>query len=646
MISPETIQQIVSRIDIIEILNSFVKLKKRGSNYIGLCPFHNEKTPSFTVSPSKEIYKCFGCGRSGNTITFLMEHEKYSYVESLKWLAAKYNIEIEEKEVSPEAREKIQFADSLYILNNYAQKFFTEQLHETDEGRDNAESYLKERGFRKEIIDKFELGYNPAGKDTFAKNAIENQFNKDVLLKSGLVNIRDGNVQDNYRGRIIFPIHNQSGKVQGFGARIIAANDKAPKYINTPENEIYVKSKILYGLWQSRHAIDKHHECLLVEGYTDVVALHQAGVENVVASGGTSLTQDQLNLVKKLTTNLTILYDGDEAGIKAALRGLDIALAEGLNVKLVLLPEQEDPDSFIRKNGPTKFREFVEKHKKDFILFQMERGLEKAGNDTTQKAKLVSQIAESISRINKIEDFTRQQDYIKKTSEALQIDEAGLHNLVNKFIRDRVLQQNKNAFSGGEQNQEQPNEIIELSQEENEAMNLVSLSSSNEKSLVRCLLEYGLMTWDDDRKVADYLLYDFIEEDTIIDPMLHKIIVLYKTYYENNLEPVAKTFLYVEDLALSKTVVDLVQFPYEISDGWQEKYETKVPQREDNYIKDITSTLSYLQLSKIKRLITLNEKELAISINTEEINFLIQTHAHLKQLEMGLTKELGTVILK
>ncbi|MFS8082050.1 MAG: DNA primase [Ginsengibacter sp.] len=646
MISPETIQQIVSRIDIIEILNSFVKLKKRGSNYIGLCPFHNEKTPSFTVSPSKEIYKCFGCGRSGNTITFLMEHEKYSYVESLKWLAAKYNIEIEEKEVSPEAREKIQFADSLYILNNYAQKFFSEQLHETDEGRDNAETYLKERGFREEIINKFELGYNPSAKDTFAKNATENQFNNDVLLKSGLVNFRDGIMQDNYRGRIIFPIHNQSGKVQGFGARIIASNDRAPKYINTPENEIYVKSKVLYGLWQSRHAIDKHDECLLVEGYTDVVALHQAGVENVVASGGTALTQDQLNLVKKLTTNLTILYDGDEAGIKAALRGLDIALAEGLDVKLVLLPEQEDPDSFIRKNGPTKFREFVEKNKKDFILFQMERGLKNAGDDAMKKAKLVSQIAESISKINKIEDFTRQKDYIKKTAEALDIDEGGLHNLVNKFIRDRVLQQNKNAFTPNEQTQEKSNEILELSHEENDAKELISKTSLNEKSLVRCLLEYGLMSYDDERTVADFLLYDFLEDDTISDPMLNKIIALYKTYYENNLEPTSKTFLYIEDISLSKAVVDLVQFPYEISDGWQEKYETKVPQKDDNYIKDIDSTLCYLQLNKIKRLITINEKELASSSKTEETNLLIQTHFHLKQLEMGITKELGTVILK
>ncbi|MBS1737643.1 MAG: DNA primase [Bacteroidetes bacterium] len=646
MISPETIQQIVSRIDIIEILNSFIKLKKRGSNYIGLCPFHNEKTPSFTVSPSKEIYKCFGCGRSGNTITFLMEHEKYSYVESLKWLAAKYNIEIEEKEVSSEAREKIQIADSLYILNSYAQKFFSDQLHNTDEGRDIAESYLRERGFRQEIIDKFELGYNPIAKDTFAKNAGESQFNKDILIKSGLVNLRDGVMQDNYRGRIIFPIHNQSGKVQGFGARIIAANDKAPKYINTPENEIYVKSKVLYGLWQSRHTIDKHNECLLVEGYTDVVALHQGGIENVVASGGTSLTQDQLNLIKKLTTNLTILYDGDEAGIKAALRGLDIALSEGLEVKLVLLPDQEDPDSFIRKNGTTKFREFVEKNKKDFILFQMERGLKKAGEDPTLKAKLVSQIAESISRINKIEDFTRQQDYIKKTAETLDIDEAGLHNLVNKFIRDRLLQQNKNALSPNEHTTEKSTEIIELSQDEHEAMELISKSSSNEKSLVRCLLDYGIMPWEGERTVADYILYEFLEDDTIHDPMLKKIIELYKTYYENNLEPTSKSFLYIEDLSLSKVVVDLVQFPYEISEGWEERYETKVPRKDDNYINDITSTICYLQLSKIKKLITINEKELALSSKTEETNLLIQTHFHLKQLEMGLTKELGTVILK
>lgn len=365
MIPQETIQQIVSRIDIIEIINSFVKLKKRGTNYIGLCPFHNEKTPSFTVSPSKEIYKCFGCGRSGNAVSFLMEHEKYSYVEALKWLAAKYNVEIEETETSPEFKQQQQTADSLYIINNFAQIFFSDTLFNSEEGNDIGLSYLKERGFREETIRKFDLGYNPEARDTLASAALEKQFNKDLLIKTGLVVSRDSGLQDNYRGRVIFPIHNQSGKVCGFGARLIRKNDKAPKYINTPENEIYVKSKILYGLWFARQAIDKQDECLLVEGYTDVISLHQAGIENVVASGGTSLTPDQLRLIKKYTSNLTILYDGDAAGVKAALRGLDLALEEGLNVQLVLLPDNEDPDSYVNNNGASTLVDFINENKKE-----------------------------------------------------------------------------------------------------------------------------------------------------------------------------------------------------------------------------------------------------------------------------------------
>ena len=412
MIPQETIQQIVSRIDIIEIINSFVKLRKRGTNYIGLCPFHNEKTPSFTVSPSKEIYKCFGCGRSGNTITFLMEHEKLSYVEALKWLAAKYNVEIEEKETSPEYKAQQQTADSLYIINNFAQQFFSERLFNSEEGIDVGLAYLKERGFREEVISKFQLGYNPDARDSFAKAATEKQFNKELLQKSGLVVSRDNGLQDNYRGRIIFPIHSQTGKITGFGARLIRKNDKAPKYINTPENDIYVKSKILYGLWFARQAIDKNDECLLVEGYTDVISLHQAGIENAVASGGTSLTPEQLRLIKKYTSHLTILYDGDAAGVKAALRGLDLALEEGLNVKLALLPNNDDPDSYINNYGAAAFTEFIAKNRKDFILFQLELALSEAGEDTNKKAQIVNRIAESISKINKAEDFTKQQDYI------------------------------------------------------------------------------------------------------------------------------------------------------------------------------------------------------------------------------------------
>src|SRR6476660_5083399 len=438
MISQNTIQQILGRIDIIDVVGGFVKLKKRGTNYLGLCPFHNERTPSFTVSPAKEIYKCFGCGKSGNTISFLMEHEKYSYVDSLRWLANRYGIEIEESFATDEQRQQMQVADSLYIINNFAQQFFSKILFESEEGRDIGLSYLKERGFREDIIKKFQLGYNPEARDSFTKAAIAAQYNTELLLKTGLVANRNDQLMDNYRGRIIFPVHKHSGKVLGFGARIIKSNDKAPKYINTPENEIYLKSKILYGSYFARMAIDKADECLLVEGYTDVVSLHQAGIENVVASGGTSLTPDQLRLIKKYTNNLTIIYDGDAAGVKAAMRGLDLALEESLNVQLVLIPDNEDPDSYVNKVGATRFREFVNQSKRDFILFQLDVLLREAGNDTSKKSTVVNTIAETIARINKAEDFSRRQDYIRRAFEMLKIDESGLINLVNKFIREKI----------------------------------------------------------------------------------------------------------------------------------------------------------------------------------------------------------------
>ncbi|RNI36546.1 DNA primase [Hanamia caeni] len=646
MIPQETIQQIVSRIDIIEIINSFVKLRKRGTNYLGLCPFHNEKTPSFTVSPSKEIYKCFGCGRSGNTITFLMEHEKLSYVEALKWLAAKYNVEIEEKETSPEYKAQQQTADSLYIINNFAQQFFSDRLFNSEDGIDIGLGYLKERGFREGIIKKFQLGYNPDARDLFAKAAIEKQFNKELLQKSGLVVSRDNGLQDNYRGRIIFPIHSQTGKISGFGARLIRKNDKAPKYINTPENDIYVKSKILYGLWFARQAIDKNDECLLVEGYTDVISLHQAGIENVVASGGTSLTPEQLRLIKKYTSNLTILYDGDAAGVKAALRGLDLALEEGLNVKLALLPNDEDPDSYVNHYGAENFTAFIEKNKKDFILFQLDLALAEAGDDTNKKAQIVNRIAESISKINKTEDFTKQQDYIRKTSEILKIDEAGLHNLVNKFIRENLSKEEKKLFQQDKNFQRPAGEIDELAQADVPSLELLNDEIYHERSLVRCLLEYGLLDWETEKRVADYLLYEIIEEDTLEEPMLKKIVSTYKIWYEEKLEPTSKSFLYTDDLAMSNAVVHLIEFPYEVSDGWESKYEMAVPTREENYRTDIMSTLRYLELKKIKKLILINASELERESNAERQMLLIQTHSQLKNMEMQLTNEIGLVIMK
>ena len=642
MITQQTIQQILSRIDIIDIVGGFVKLKKRGTNYLGLCPFHNEKSPSFTVSPAKEIYKCFGCGRSGNSISFLMEHEKYSYVEALRWLANRYNVEVEETEVSPAFKEQQQVADSLYIINSFAQKYFSEVIFETEEGRDAGLAYLKERGFREDIIKKFQIGYCLEQKNAFAKKAISQQYNTEYLQKTGLVVMRNDELVDNYRGRIIFPVHNNTGKVIGFGARIIRNNDRAPKYINTPENELYIKSKILYGSYFARQSIDKQDECLLVEGYTDVVSLHQAGIENVVASGGTSLTQDQLRLVKKYTNNLTIIYDGDAAGIKAALRGLDMALEEGLNVKLVLIPDKEDPDSYVNKVGATAFQDFVRTNKKDFILFQLEISLKDAVNDSIKKAALVNQIAETISRINKAEDFTKQQDYIRQCADLLKIEESGLNTLVNKFIREKVTK----AESRFVPEEPQTGQETPFDPMQEDTLNLLFKDELQERAVVKALVEFGLKEWDEEKKVADHIFEELVEEDLFDNQQLWNLIRTYRTWYESGLEPTPKYFLYHENRELSALVVSILEFPYEISLKWKEEYEMPVPSREDLYKEEVHATLSYLKLRKIKRMIEQNQRDLEKQHTRDEQMVLLQTHHHLKQIEKELTRVLGTVILK
>ena len=644
MISQQTIQQILSRIDIIEVVGSFVKLKKRGVNYLGLCPFHNEKSPSFTVSPSKEIYKCFGCGKNGNTISFLMEHEKHSYVDALRWLAAKYNVTIEETQSSPEAIIQKQTADSLFIINEFARKFFSEQLLETEEGKIAGLDYLKERGFRTEIIEKFHLGYSPSGRDAFAKEALKSQFNPELLLKTGIVTERNGELADNYRERIIFPIHNLSGKIAGFGARIIGKKDNAPKYINTPENEIYNKSKLLYGAYFARHAVDKLDECLLVEGYTDVISLHQAGIENVMASGGTALTPDQLRLIRKFTSNLTIIYDGDAAGIKAAMRGLDLALEEGLNVKLVLIPDQEDPDSYVNKVGASAFRDFIAASKKDVILFQLEVMLKDAGNDSVKKAGAVNTIAESISRIRKAEDFTRQQDYIKRSAELLKIDEAGLHALVNKFIRERISKEEfKKQVDAGREEETKTDE----QQDTESLIELLNKDEQQEIALTRCLLEFGLLPWTDEQTVAEYLLQEKEEWDLIEHPELAEIITLYKIMLNQGEQPEIKRFMYHENPMISRVAVSLQDIRHEISNNWKkEPYSVVVPTREDLYREELQSVLLYLKLRKVKKLIEENQQDLQKTNNEEDIITLIKTHQYLKETERELTKLLGTVIFR
>ncbi|HRO18032.1 MAG TPA: DNA primase [Ferruginibacter sp.] len=643
MISQHTIQQIQSRIDIIDIVGTFVKLKKRGTNYLGLCPFHNEKTPSFTVSPTKEIYKCFGCGKSGNSISFLMDHEKYSYVEALRWLANRYNVEVEETAVSPEVKLQQQVADSLYILNDYASKFFIQQLHETEDGTDIGLSYLKERGFSDHIIEKFQLGYAPRGGQTFSTTAIADQYNPELLLKSGLSTDRNGSIADNYRNRIVFPIHNQSGKVVGFGARVIGQADKSPKYINTPENEIYIKSRILYGSFFARQAIDRKDECLLVEGYTDVISLHQAGIENVVASGGTALTPDQLRLIKKYTNNLTILYDGDSAGVKAALRGLDLALEEGLNVKLALIPDGEDPDSYVRKIGEVAFNKFVETHKQDFVLFQLEVALKDAGKDSQKKSVVVHQIAETLSKMNRPEDFIRRQDYITLVSQRLRINEDGLIELINKQVREKI---NK-PHQGSKVFQEAPGLEIPGSDSvaSPETIHLLDEDERQEQAVIRALLDFGLKMYHSET-VADFIFRELEENElTFNNQALENILRKYKEMYASGLEPTVKDFLYLEDRDISSLVIQVMEVQTEISPRWQEMYNEKIPTREDMYMNEMETSIIYFKLRKVKRLILENQKEME-EAPEEELLERVAIHQQLKQAEMQLTRSLGTVILK
>lgn len=642
MISEQTKQQITSRIDIIDVIGEFVKLKKRGTNYLGLCPFHGEKSPSFTVSPVKEIYKCFGCGKSGNTITFLMEHEKYSYVEALKWLAHRYNVEIEETQRTPEQVQQQQVSESLHAINAFAQKFFTEQFFHSEEGQMIAGSYLKERGFREEVLRKFQIGYNPSAKDALTSSLIQNQFNKDLLPKTGLVAFRNEELVDNYRGRIIFPIHNNTGKIIGFGARVIGKADKAPKYINTPENEVYSKSKILYGSYFARQAIDKAKECLLVEGYTDVVSLHQAGIENVVASGGTSLTIDQLRLIKKYTNNLTIIYDGDAAGIKAALRGLDLAVEEGLDVKLVLIPDGEDPDSYVNKVGATAFNAFIAASKKDFILFQLEVLLKEAGNDINKKSGIVNQIAETLSKISRAEDFTRQQDYIKQCASLLKIDEAGFTNLVNKFKRDKIAKEEKRLpFDEAEfihQDSMQPKREID------EGQLLLQQDDQVEKNVVRVLYEYGLKPYDEARTIAAYI-FEELENYPIENPTYEKLIDLYKDAYNKGLEPTTKSMLYHDDASIREMLINISMFPFELSNRWDEILPNMNIVNKDVSISDTEMSLNYFKLRKIKKMFEQNQRDMETASFEEQLK-LIELHKQLKEFEIAITKQLGTVILR
>src|ERR1700760_1639874 len=431
MITKTTIDRIMEAIDIVEVGGEFVQLKKRGANYGGFSPFANEKTPSFTVSPAKGIFKDFSSGKGGSAITFLMELEKFTYPEALKWLAKKYSIEVEETVESTENREKENRRESLMIVSAFAAKFFHESLLETDEGQNIGLSYFKERGFSNDTIKKFELGYSPDQWEAFTGTAIKEGYQQEFLEESGLSVKRDnGSLYDRYRGRVMFPIHSFTGRVIAFGGRTLKSDKNVPKYVNSPESEIYHKSNVLYGLFFAKKAIREEDNCYLVEGYADVLSVHQAGIENVVASSGTSLTVEQIRLISRFTKNITILYDGDAAGIKASLRGLDMILEEGLNVKVVLFPDGHDPDSYVRSVGTNAFKNHIDQNKKDFILYKTDILLKEAGTDPIRRAEVIREVVESIA---KIPDSIKASVFIKECSDLLKIDERALLSELNKM---------------------------------------------------------------------------------------------------------------------------------------------------------------------------------------------------------------------
>ncbi|MGC4056721.1 MAG: DNA primase [Chitinophagaceae bacterium] len=644
MISPASIQEVMNRADIVEVVGQFVRLKRRGANYIANCPFHNEKSPSFSVSASKGIFKCFGCGKGGNAVTFVQEHERITYPEAIRWLADFYKIELEETKASEEQIQHQQVEESLRVLNEFAAQYFHDALLQSEEGQTIGLSYFKERGFRTEIIEQFRLGYCPEDGSSFYKAAIEKGYAPEMLEKSGLCKNSNGRWYDTYRGRVIFPIQGMTGRVLGFGARILKTNEKSPKYINSPENELYVKSRVLYGLYQSRQSMGKADECYLVEGYTDVISLHQGGVDNVVSSSGTSLTEDQLRVIGRTTKNLTILYDGDSAGIKAAMRGMDMALAQSFNVKLALLPEGHDPDSYIQAVGASAFHTYIADHKEDIIGFRMEVGMKEAANDPAKKSKLVNEIAETISRIDKAEDFALQDYYIKQSSERLQVDEQGMINLVNKFIRERIEQDRRQA-------QNRP--VEEQQDYESTPLPEIPGNDSNERpddaqewQLICVLLLYGQKPAEGFQHVAE-MIYQRVDFDIIEQADVKEFYTLYYNYVsEHESLPELNYFTLHTDQQIQRKTANLLHNKNEVSPNWLEKFGIAMLNGEENYINDVESTLCYFELKKLKALQAELRKQLPQAKDEQSMLQLMQQFVSLKKTEQEILQRQGTVIVK
>ena len=650
MITQDTIGNILAAARIDEVVGDFVALKRRGVNYIGLCPFHNEKTPSFTVSPAKGIFKCFGCGKAGNSVNFLMEHEHFTYPEALKFLAKKYRIEIEEEQQSQEKIEEQNEKESLFQLNHFAQQYFENTLFEHEEGKAVGLTYLKERGFREDIIRKFQLGYSKEDREDFSAYARDHGYKTEYLTKTGLSIQKETRLFDRFHGRVIFPIHSASGRIIGFGGRILGSDKQTAKYLNSPESDIYNKSKSLYGLHFAKNSLISKDNCLLVEGYTDVISLHQSGIENVVASSGTSLTHEQIKLIQRYTSNITILYDGDPAGIKASLRGTDMILEQGMNVKIVLFPAGEDPDSFARKNRAAEVESFLAKNAVNFILFKTRLLLDETAGDPIKKAALIKEI---VSTIALIPDGISRSIYIKECSSMMTIPEQTLVNEMNKMLRkkhSKTLQdQGRPAF-----------EEIPLTEDPAPAQVEYNLNSSEtqEKELIRILLQFGnedLATEPTNEpkteeketiKVTDFIIRDIRNDDLCFDmPLYRKIFDEMEELMKKGVVADKDYFFHHADPAIAKTAISLSLLPYELSGNWEENKIYVEP--ESSYLKEsVCRTLYTFKSRKIDQMIAENDRKLKDCKSEDECNKLMRERYNLKNISMKINLELGRIVTR
>ncbi len=642
MITQSTIDEIKSRMDIVDVVGDYVNLKKSGSSYKALSPFTTEKTPSFFVVPSKGIFKCFSSGKGGDAIKFLMEMDGLSYVEALKYLAEKYGIEIVEENQTDEALQAQNKRESLYIVLNYACEYFEDLLKTHEDGKSIGMPYFLERGITEEFISEFRLGYSLDQWDGLYKNAIEKGFSKDLLEEAGLVIRKEDRIYDRFRARVIFPIQNVSGKVIAFGARTLSSDKNQPKYINSPETELYNKSHVLYGIFQAKQSLRSENNCYLVEGYTDVISLHQVGVRNVVASSGTAFTSEQARLIKRYTENVTILFDGDPAGIRASFRGVDILLENGLNVRVVALPDGEDPDSYSKQLGTTAFQHFITSNARDFIAYKTSMLIKEVANDPVKKAGVIKDIIESIT---KIDDAVKRSLYIKESSTLLGISESVLIVEQNKILQERNKERRKAQF---EIKEEVPTDLLPLEDEQVDSLDINQVITFQEKESIRLLLNFGKEFIkghkSEDQQLIEYILLES-EEINFIHTVYRRILDHFRKNYQEGRIVGVDYFMSIDDEEIQQVVIELIAPRYEISEFWKAKYDIHIPKEVDHLRDSAYTNILRLKFRVIQRLLE-EEKNKLKEVTDDKLDMILEEFEEMKKIQIELAEILGNVTVK